>query len=71
MGSQAFIKVGTWVRAFIRQPLLAQAFAFERDAVGVVQDAVEEGAGQRWVAKYLMMAPLLTCWCVALALPTG
>jgi len=47
VGSQAFIEVGTWVRAFIRQPLLAQAFAFERDAVGVAQDPVEGGVGQR------------------------
>jgi len=47
VGSQAFIEVGTWVRAFIRQPLLAQAFAFERDAVGVAHDPVEGGIGQR------------------------
>ena len=71
MGGQAFIEVGTWMRAVIRQPLLAQAFAFERDTVGVAQDPVEGGIGQRWVAGYFMMAPLLTCWCVALALPTG
>jgi len=47
VGSQAFIEVGTWVRASIRQPLLAQAFAFERDAVGVAQNPVEGGIGQR------------------------
>jgi len=35
------------VHAFIRQPLLAQAFAFERDTVGVAQDPVEGGIGQR------------------------
>jgi len=36
----------------IRRPLLAQAFALEFDAMGVVHDAVQDGVGQRRVTEH-------------------
>ena len=50
-------------------PLLAQAFPFQLDAVGVVDEPVQDGVGQRRVAEYFMMPSLLTGWSVALEQP--
>ena len=37
-------------------PLLAQAFAFQLDAVGIVDEPIQDGVGQRWVADDVVPA---------------
>jgi hypothetical protein len=45
--------------------LFAQAVAAELQAMGVVDDAIENGVSERWFAEDLMMPSFLIAWCIA------
>ena len=42
--------------AFTGDEAPAQRWAFEIDAMGAMDDAVENGVGQRWIANHFMPA---------------
>ena len=41
-------------RGVFGSSLFSEAVATEFDAIGIVNDAIEDGIGQRWVADYLV-----------------
>jgi hypothetical protein len=51
--------------------LFAQAVAAELQAMGVVDDAIENGVSERWFADAFIMPPFLIAWCVAGAREAG
>ena len=40
----------------------AQGGALELDAVGAMEDAVEDGVGQSWIAEYHRLPPFRIDW---------
>src|SRR5215212_8910512 len=47
----------------LRRPLLAQAVAAELQAMGIVNDAVEDRVGQGGIPDAFMMPPFSIAWC--------
>jgi hypothetical protein len=44
--------------------LFAQAVAAELQAMGVVDDAIENGVSERWLAEHRRLPPSLMGWCL-------
>src|SRR4051812_21809125 len=53
------------IRAPRWRALPAQRLALELDAVRIVNQAIEDGVGQRRILDAVMMPPLWIVWCVA------
>jgi hypothetical protein len=48
----------------LKRLLLSQAIAAELQAMGVVNDAIQDGVGQGGVTDAFMMPPFSIAWCV-------
>src|SRR3954471_12091182 len=55
----------------LRRLLLAQTVAAELQAMGIVNDAIQDGVGQSGIPDAFMIPPFSIAWCVAGALAAG